>query len=160
MSSRVVVPVSALIAILLLSVMPPIVREAHGAQAHASHALPAPAEVPAHRWATDAALRDGMRRIRTAVVVLGHYRHGHMDAAQAANAVDLIDAAVGDIVANCRLAPDADIALHGLLAKFLSGASALREAPEPPTAAIAGMREALARYPQLFDDPQWDASAD
>lgn len=160
MSSRVVVPVSALIAILLLSVMPPIVREAHGAQAHASHALPVPAEVPAHRWATDAALREGMRRVRTAVAVLGHHEHGHMDAAQAANAVDLIDAAVGNMVANCRLAPDADIALHGLLAKFLAGASALREAREPPTAAIAEMRDALARYPQLFDDPRWDASAD
>lgn len=161
MPSRVVAPVSMLVVVALLCVAPPVVREAHGAQARASHTRPVPEDVPpARRWATDAWLRDGMRRVRSAVDVLGHYEHGHMDAAQAANAAALIDAAVGDMVANCSLTPDADMALHGLLAEFLAGAKALREAREPPTAEIASMRDALARYPQLFDDPQWDVSTD
>lgn len=159
MPFRIAVPVSLLVAA-LLSVAPPFVREAHGAQARASHARPVPEDVPASRWATDASLRDGMRRIHNAVDALGHYEHGHMDAAQAANVAEQIDAAVGDMVADCSLTPDADIALHGLLAEFLAGAKALRESSEPPTAAIAEMRDALARYPRLFDDPQWGSSAD
>lgn len=156
MPSLAVVP---LFAVALLSATPQAVREGHGAQAHVSH-VAASTDAPARLWAADASLRDGMRRIRSAVGALEHYEHGHMDAAQATNVAGLIDAAVGDMVANCKLAPDADAALHGLLAKFVAGARALREAREPPAAAIAQMRDALARYPQLFDDPQWSASAD
>lgn len=145
---------------MLLAAAPPV-QEDHGAQAHAAHAQAMPSsDVPMRRWATDASLRDGMRRIRRAVGALEHYEHGHMDVTQAANVAGLIDAAVGDMVANCGLAPDADAALHGLLAKFVAGAGALREARKPPVAAIAQMRAALARYPQLFDDPQWGVAAD
>ena len=161
MPSNVAIPVSALLAIVLFIAASPAVQENHDARAHAAPHVHAPStDAPARRWAADASLRDGMRRIRSAVGALEHYGHGHMDAAQAANVAGLIDTAVGDIVANCKLAPEADAALHGLLTKFVAGAKALRETREPPIEAIAQMHAALARYPQLFDDPQWGASAD
>lgn len=122
---------------------------------HATHATPATTKTPAQRWATDAPLRDGMRRIRQAVTVLDHYEHGHMDATQAINTAKLIDTAVADMMAKCKLKPDADVALHGLLAQFLAGAKAVRESKQAPVADIAKMRQALARYPQLFVDPSW-----
>ncbi len=101
-----------------------------------------------------------MRGIRVAVQALEHYEHGHMGIAQARSTAALIDTAVDGIFANCRLEPDADVALHGLLAQFLAGAEAVRTSQQVPVQEIAGMRSALARYPQLFDDPQWDATAD
>lgn len=129
---------------------------------HAAHAQSTQATTTAlpagQRWATDAPLRDGMRRIREAVQALGHAEHGHLDSAQMANVAKLIDAAVQDMIANCKLKPDADAALHGLLAKFIAGAHAARTGQGVP-AALADMRGALARYPHLFDDPDWDASA-
>lgn len=130
---------------------------AHAEHAHA--AAPA-AEVPAgKRWATDAPLRDGMRRVRQAVQALEHAEHGHPDAAQSANVAKLIDGAVNDMIANCKLEPDADAALHGLLAKFLVGANAARTGQGIP-AALADMQGALQKYPRLFDDPTWNTAAD
>jgi hypothetical protein len=133
-------------------------HEGHAAHAHAPATATAP--VPAQRWASDAPLREGMRSIRVAVQALEHYEHGHMGIAQASSTVALIDTAVNDIFAHCRLEPEADVALHGLLARFLAGAEAVRTSQQVPVAEIAAMRAALARYPQLFNDPAWDAATD
>ncbi|MGH8089981.1 MAG: DnrO protein [Rudaea sp.] len=125
---------------------------------HAHAAAPAAAVPAGKRWATDAPLRDGMRRVRQAVQALEHAEHGHLDATQTTNIAGLIDGAVNDMIANCKLDPDADAALHALLAKFLVGAHAARTGQGIP-AALADMQGALKRYPLLFDDPGWDASA-
>ena len=122
---------------------------------HDAHATPPVAATPAQRWATDAPLRAGMRNIRKAVQALDHYEHGHMDATQAHNTAQHIDTAVNQMIAQCKLKPDADAALHGLLVKFIVGAKAVRESQEAPMPQINAMREALAQYPQLFNDPGW-----
>ena len=127
-----------------------------GHDAHATHTVqPAAATTPAQRWATDAPLRAGMRSIRQAVQALDHYEHGHMDATQAHNTAQQIDTAVNQMIAQCKLKPDADAALHGLLVKFIAGAKAVRESQEAPLPQINAMREALLQYPQLFNDPGW-----
>ena len=139
---------------------------AHAHDAHAAHSpahttpTTAAATTPAQRWASDAALREGMRKIRMAMQGLEHYEHGHMGIPQATATVALIDEAVADIFAHCKLAPDADVALHGLLATFLAGAEAVRTSPQVPTDEFTRMRAALAQYPQLFDDPEWSHTAD
>lgn len=127
--------------------------------AHAHPTAPAPADRAGKLWATDPPLRDGMRRVRQAVRALEHDQHGHLDAAQTAHVASLIDGAVNDMIANCKLQPDADAALHGLIAKFLAGANAARTGQNVP-AALADMQGALKKYPLLFDDPTWNASAD
>jgi hypothetical protein len=121
--------------------------------AHAGHV--APATAPQERWATDAALRAGMHDLREATEALHHYEMGHLDDTQRDNAVKRIDAAIGDMVANCKLKPDADAALHGLLVKFIAGANAAR-AGRFTKAELGPMEEALATYPQRFDDPEWN----
>lgn len=145
---------SALVVIAAMAASPVVAQSAH--DAHAAHA---PAATPAQRWTTDASLRDGMRRIRDAVDALQHYEHGHMDALQAANTAATIEGAVNALIAGCKLKPDADAALHGLLVEFLAGAKAVRASQEAPVDEIARMRDALARYPQLFDDAAWSAAA-
>ncbi len=126
--------------------------------AHAAHAA-TPAATPAQRWATDAPLREGMRDIRDATELLNHYEMGHLDDTQRDNAVEQIDAAIKSMIANCKLKPDADAALHGLLATFMAGANAAKEGHFSKKE-LTPMQEALARYPQLFNDAEWGKDAD
>ena len=128
----------------------------HDHAAHAGH--DAKPQVPAQRWATDAPLRAGMRNLREATETLNHYEMGHLDDVQRDNAVAAIDAAIKNMIANCKLKPDADTALHGLLAKFIAGADAAR-AGKFTKVELVPMQEALARYPQLFVDAEWEKAA-
>lgn len=125
-------------------------QDAHAA--HGAHAMPAQATSPARRYATDVPLRKGMADIRIAVDMLGHAEHGHLDATQVRNLAGNIERAIGGIVANCKLDPQADAALHGIIGRLGAGVVALKEHPED-AAPVARMREALADYARLFDDP-------
>ena len=107
---------------------------------------------PANGWATDPPLREGMGRIRLSVDALGHHERGHMGAEQAVEMAANVAMDVDFLIANCKLDPDADAALHGVIAKLLKGAHALRANPAD-LAAIARMREAMAEYARDFDDP-------
>lgn len=124
---------------------------------HASGELAAPAKpVPASGWVTDAPLREGMGRIRLSVDAIGHYEQGHMGAEQAVEMAGNVEQDVNFLIANCKLDPDADAALHGIIAKLLKGAHALKANPAD-LAAIAPMREAMAEYARSFDDPAFRA---
>lgn len=161
MLSRTILSVSALALAGALSAAPAMAQSAthHGHAAHAASAgHDAKVQAPAQRWATDAPLRAGMRNLREATETLNHYQMGHLDDTQRDNAVDRIDAAIKDMFANCKLKPDADVALHGLLAKFIAGANAAR-AGTFGKAELVPMQEALAQYPQLFDDHDWGKPA-
>ena len=145
--------------LLLLSAL--AVPLAHAQDGHKHHA-PAAAvsqEAPAQRYATDAPLRTGMAKIRTAVDALGHYERGHMGAEQAVAFATTIQEQVAYLVANCKLEPQADAALHGIIAKLGAGAQALKTDPAD-LAAIAPMREALADYRRTFDDPAFETAAE
>ena len=69
-----------------------------------------------------------------------------------------VDAAVSDMIANCKLVPEADASLHGLLATFIAGAAAAREGRFGQSE-LEAMQGALALYPQRFDDKTWDQPA-
>jgi hypothetical protein len=125
------------------------------AQHHAHHPAAAPATqaaAPAIRYATDAPLRKGMADIRIAVGMLEHAGHGHLDAAQVRNLVAGIERSIGTIIAECKLAPEADAALHGIIGGLGQGIAALKEDPAD-MAPLAGMRAALDDYARMFDDP-------
>lgn len=124
-------------------------HHAHGGQAAAARPEPA---TPGHRHATDAALRKGMADIRVAVGMLGHAEHGHLDAAQVRKLAGNIEAAIGGIVAECKLDPRADAALHGIIGRLGAGVAALKAHPGD-AAPVAGMRAALEDYARMFDDP-------
>src|SRR3990167_6319412 len=82
----------------------------------------------------------------------GQLGAGHMGAEQAVEMAGNVEKDVNFLIANCRLDPDADAALHGIIAKLLKGAHALKSNPAD-LAAIAPMREAMAEYAASFDDP-------
>jgi hypothetical protein len=126
---------------------------------HAGHA-PAmaddPSALPATRWASDAPLREGMRRVRAATTSLSHAAHGHLDAGQVKAVSAELEAAVQDMIARCRLDPAPDAALHPLLARVLQ-ASARLAGGEFDAAALADLEAVLRRYPLLFEDADWSA---
>jgi hypothetical protein len=122
-------------------------------QDHAHDATTANAQVPTdgQRYATDAPLRKGMADIRSTVDALGHYERGHMGVDQALAEVATIERSIGGIVANCKLNPQADAALHGVLGTLGQGIAALRADPAD-TAAITQLRKALQDYSRMFED--------
>lgn len=132
----------------------PAPQHAHDHAQHAAGATPTPAQ----RWATDAPLRKGMADIRGAVQALGHYEMGHMGPEQALQQVATIEQSIGYLIANCKLDPQADAALHGIIGQFGQGIAALKANPQD-LAAIATLRSALQEYPRLFADPDWPRDA-
>lgn len=136
-----------------LLAQPALAQQASSHADHAAHAAAA-STAPAQRWATDAPLRAGMREIHAATGILGHIHAGHLNTRLRDVAVARIDAAIKNMIANCKLDPQADAALHGLLAKFMAGAAAARNG-RFNNADLTSMQQALARYPQLFNDPDW-----
>lgn len=129
------------------------------ARAQHSHQHPAPAAAqtaPAQRWATDAPLRTGMAKIRTAVDALQHYERGHMGPEQAVESATQIQQHIAYLVANCKLQPQADAALHVIIAELGASAQALKDDPSD-LSAIPPMRQALQHYPRQFDDTTWAA---
>jgi hypothetical protein len=106
------------------------------------------------RWKADANLRAGMARIRRDVAGLAHYQHGHIGPQQAVILAADVERDVGFVVSHCTLAPQADAALHPVLAELLRGAQAIQSHPTN-LAAIPPMQRALQRYPVSFDDPGW-----
>lgn len=126
---------------------------------HEHHAAAvAPGQAPAQRWATDAPLREGMVRVNAALEELRHYEMGHMTPAMARERAVAIEDAITYMFAHCKLDADADAALHGILVPLLTAAQRLDKDPRDLTA-IAAMRDAVAAYPQRFDDPQWPSGA-
>jgi hypothetical protein len=121
-------------------------------QQHAGAPVASPQQAPAKRFATDATLRREMQGIRSAVEALGHYEMGHMGSAQAVDFATAIEEHVRTIVANCKLPPDADAALHAIIVPLVGSAGALKKNPED-LSTIASMRSALERYEREFRDP-------
>jgi hypothetical protein len=129
------------------------------AQEHHHHAAaPAAAPAAAQRWAPDAPLSEGMRRAHAAVDELRHYEMGHMSAPMAVDRATSVEEAVTYMFAHCKLAPEPDAALHGILVPLLRAAQALKTDPKK-VSAVADMRAAIAHYPQYFNDPGWDQPA-
>ena len=153
MSATRYVPVAIAAALASALLLPATAIAQHAG--HGDHAAPAAQESGAHapavRYASDAPLRKGMGEIRGAVAALDHNEHGHMNQQQALATVGIIERSIGDIVANCKLEPEADHALHGVLAKLGKGVSALK-ADTSDMSALVPMREAVADYARLFDD--------
>lgn len=128
------------------------------AQEHAHHTPPATVpstvahDAPAQRWLADAPLREGMGRIGRTVAAFQHYEHGHMDPGQVTALIANVEQDVQFLVANCKLEPAADAALHSIIAKLLLAAQALKTDPGDQ-GAIPSMRDALRDYTRQFDDP-------
>ena len=126
---------------------------------HQAHAAAGPVHAPAQRWTSDAALREGMGRVHAAIKELRHHELGHMPPAAAREQAAQIEAAIRFLFANCKLAPDADAALHQILLPLLQAAQRLQGDPADRST-VAALRAAVAPYPRQFDDPGWPVVPD
>lgn len=148
------VSLSLALAVACAAALPAMAQDHASHAAHAAHAQAAAPAAPAagERYATDAPLRQGMADIRVAVGMLGHHEHGHLDDAQVRKLAADIERAIGGIIAACKLDPQADAALHGIIGGLGEGIAALKEQPSDP-APVARLRAALDDYARRFDDP-------
>lgn len=126
-------------------------HEHHG---HATETAAPASASQSTRWVADADLRKGMGEVHAALDDLAHYEMGHMPANMAVERAEKIEAAVSYIITHCKLAPDADAALHRIIVPLQSAAQRLKK-DSADVAAVAAMREAVANYPRQFDDPLW-----
>lgn len=99
-----------------------------------------------------------MASVREAVATLAHHEMGHMGEAHVVALAGEIDAAIAGMFANCKLEPEPDVALHGLLARLMAGTRALNATPADASP-VADMRAAVQDYGRLFDDPGVRADA-
>jgi hypothetical protein len=141
--------ISIILAAGLAGALSPVAAAPH---AHAVAPAPAKRQSAEQRFATDATLRLEMQGIRGAVEALGHYEMGHMGQAQAVDFATEIEGHVRTIIANCKLKPDADAALHAIIFPLMQNAGALKQKPQD-LSSIAPMRDALERYDRQFYDP-------
>lgn len=137
-----------------LGAVVPVAAQDHPRHDHADSAT---VPTPAQRWATDAPLRAGMANIRTAVEALRYLEMGNISREQALAEVAMVDQSIAHIIANCKLDPAADAALHGVIAKLLHGSAGMKSDLNDASA-MAELRAALLEYQRLFDDPSWTAN--
>lgn len=131
---------------------------AAGAAGH-SHDEAAPSKLTldhGRKWATDAPLRNGMSRIRNlAATGVEDVHGGKMGQAQYAALAQKIELEVANIVANCKLEPQADAMLHVVIAGIGSGTEAMA-GKAPKAQAEKGLLQVAAAvndYGKFFDHP-------
>ncbi|HWS75539.1 MAG TPA: hypothetical protein VN324_10410 [Quisquiliibacterium sp.] len=107
------------------------------------------------KWATDAPLRKGMSGIRAEMVRSGKAIHsGRLAAAEYEALAARVEAEIAQIVANCKLAPDADEQLHLVLTQLGEGVDEMKRGEhrnEGAEAVVAALNE----YGRYFDHPGW-----
>lgn len=111
------------------------------------------------KWATDAPLRQGMSRIRTAFESRFEAIHkGALTAEESRTLGREAEAQMAYIVSNCKLTPAADANLHVVLGELQGSLDGLRKSsgPEATRAAERAVR-ALNTYGDYFDHPGWTA---
>jgi hypothetical protein len=129
------------------------------AQTHAHDHSAAPARLQldhGRKWATDAPLRAGMQNIRALVGPQLHAAHaGKLGAGQYRALASKVEAEVGAIVAQCKLAPEADAMLHLVIADIGAGIDAMagKDAAHRPADGLTRVAHALDQYGRYFDHP-------
>lgn len=110
------------------------------------------------KWQTDDALRTGMERIRTAVAhAIPEVHAGRYDAAQYRTLGETVERQVAYIVQNCKLQPDADAALHAIIAEIGKGLDVIttRSGGGRRADGVIHLARALDDYAAHFEHPGW-----
>ena len=110
------------------------------------------------KWKTDEPLRRGMNSIRE--IVHGAPAPLHKGTAKPSAYAEVgarIEAEVGRIVKECKLAPEADAQLHIVVAEVIAGADAMKSAKDAKAgrAGLVKVDVALQAYGKHFDHPGW-----
>ncbi|HMZ82756.1 MAG TPA: hypothetical protein PLT94_10220 [Rhodocyclaceae bacterium] len=114
------------------------------------------------KWPTDPPLRDAMTVIRKDIDASLHDIHrNRLSNARYAALAATVEARVADIVANCKLAPEADAQLHLVIADLLDGAAGMagKRKDVRRSQGAAKVVSALQNYGNFFDHPGWQPIA-
>ncbi|WP_332813149.1 hypothetical protein [Ramlibacter sp.] len=124
----------------------------HGHAAAAAKPLPA-----GKRWATDAPLREGMTEIRHALEPQLEAIHKNQLTPEQYQAIAAkTEQQVAHIVANCKLPPDADAALHVIIGQIGESTEAMSgKSKARPRDGAVKLLGALNEYGRTFDHPGW-----
>lgn len=132
---------------------------AHQHDAHADHGAPVTLQLNAgKKWGTDEALRKSMASIRQAIDASLHQIHENRLPANGYKALaSKVEGEVANIVANCKLEPQADAQLHLVVADLLSGAEQMAGKVKKVKRQDGAVKVlgALEKYAAYFDDPQF-----
>lgn len=124
-------------------------EQLHADEVLHNHASPATAgTAPEGGWASDAPLRQGMQAILVAVVAAVR------DAGEGKRLASELRVQIRYLFANCKLEPQADVALHVILAELLQSAQRL-ESGASATEEHGALHSALKAYGQGFQHPGW-----
>lgn len=140
-----------------LAGMAPLASAAESAHDH-GHGHAAAKPPPAgKRWQADAPLREGMGQIREAYAAQMPLIHkNQLTPEQYKELASKTETQVGNVVANCKLPPDADAALHGILAQIGEGTEAMAgKSKMKPRDGALKVVAALGQYEKTFDHPGW-----
>ena len=139
----------------MVSLAAPVYADEH--KHEAQHA--APVLKPGQKWASDEVLRQGMDKIRQAMLAnreaIETERLGAEDYRQLAAAVSKETA---NIVKNCRLSKDADTAFHTIvLADLMQSTEMMKTSPKAQVqrAGAFGVLQSLRHYGEYFQHPGW-----
>jgi len=132
----------------------PDMHDEDGHDLHADQAV-APQLAEGQLWATDAPLRAAMTRVRAAVESNAPaYHDGTLQPAAAQALAASIEEDVAYMIANCKLEPEPDAALHVLIGRMINAATALKADPMSATG-LPQLVSVLAEYGSTFDHPDW-----
>lgn len=150
-------PIIALIAALSLSALP-----ATAAEHEHDHHGHGPAKLQLNqgkKWPTDEALRRNMAAMSADFSARVHAIHkGKLSADEYAALGKGVESRIADIVAQCKLAPEADAMLHLVVADLLAAADVMQgKAKGQPAAGAHQAVTALNDYGRHFDHPGWKA---
>lgn len=108
------------------------------------------------KWASDAPLRQGMTRIRTAIAeVWSDVNNGVLPAKGYEKLAASVEGHVNYMIENCKLPEDADAQLHILLERILEGAARMRTSADRKHG-VAEVVQALKAYGMYFEHEGWE----
>ena len=148
--------IAALLAASLGAGVPALAADSHS---HDSQSQAAPHKLSldhGKKWATDEPLRRGMGEIRAALAAKHTGIHkGTLTPAEYKALGETVEKKVGDIVANCKLAPEADAQLHVVVAELVAASDAMqgKEPQAKPSKGAVKAVHALNEYGKYFDHP-------
>lgn len=114
------------------------------------------------KWHTDAPLQQGMLKIRAAVEhSLPAVHSGTFTDDQYRSLGHTIEKEIAYIVQNCKLAPEADTVLHGIIAELADGVEVVtgKKVVDDRSNGVVHLVKALDNYGTYFDHPAWTSVA-
>ncbi len=117
---------------------------------HHDHHKPVDQKNSGEKWQADLHLQTGIKNIEIAINRALEASHNNpLNKSEAGKLAESIKIEVEAIVVNCKLEPEADAILHGLIHELLAGVDLLQD-DQKSSKGLAAISEVLKKYPNHF----------